>query len=97
MNRASLAPGSTVALVRVRVGEGQDAREVVLPVLTGAPRDISWAAHGPMPDYVRRQWERHGFRVTEQRKTVPVKFADGRQVDLPVEQVMLTFVGQPVL
>jgi hypothetical protein len=91
-------PGGRVVLVRARVGEGPDAREVVLPVLAGPAVDAGWErTPGPVPDYVRRQWERQGYRVTERRQTVPLKLADGRQVELPVEQVMLTFVGQPVL
>jgi hypothetical protein len=90
--------GSRVALARVRVGEGPHAREVILPVLAGTPGDTSWErAPGPIPDYVRQQWERQGYRVTERRQTVPFKLADGRQVDVPVEEVMLTFVGQPLL
>ncbi len=92
------APVGRVTLVRVRVGEGANARELVLPVLGGTAGDASWErTPGPVPDYVRRQWERQGYRVTERRQTVPFKLADGRQIDLPVEQVMLTFVGQPVL
>jgi hypothetical protein len=94
----SPTPGGRVTLVRVRVGEGTDAREVMLPVLAGPATSVAWErTPGPVPDYVRRQWERQGYRVTERRQTVPLKLADGRQVELPVEQVMLTFVGQPVL
>jgi hypothetical protein len=90
--------GGGVALVRVRVGDGPAAREMILPVLAGPGGDASWdRSPGPLPDYVRQQWERQGFRVTERRQTVPLKLADGRQVDVPLEHVMLTFVGQPTL
>jgi hypothetical protein len=92
------APGGRVALVHLRVGDGPGAREVLLPVLAVPPGDTSWDhAPGPIPDYVRQQWERQGYRVTERRQAVPLKLADGRQIDIPVEQVMLTFVGQPLL
>jgi len=90
--------GGSVALVRMRVGQEPNAREVIMPVLAKTAGDTSWeCAGGPIPEYVRRQWERQGYRVTERRQTVLLKLSDGRQIDVPVEHVLLTFVGQPLL
>jgi hypothetical protein len=89
---------SIVGYVRVRIGEGPSAHDIRVPVIAATVGDSSWQqTPGPMPDYVRQQWERQGYRVTERRQSVPFKLADGRQVDIPVDHVTLTYVGQPLL
>ena len=48
----------------------------------------------PIPAYVRSQLERRGFRLDSQPSVVSVAFPNGRNVDLPVNQVQFSYVGQ---
>jgi hypothetical protein len=43
---------------------------------------------------VRRQLERSGYRLDEERKFIPFELKDGRQVVVPVDRVQVTYVGR---
>ena len=47
-----------------------------------------------IPDYVRSQLERRGYRVNSRPNVVSVAFPDGHNEDLPVNQVQFSYVGQ---
>lgn len=49
-----------------------------------------------VPDSVRRQWERRGYELVEQRRYLPARLPDGREVMVPVNEVKMKFVGKPV-
>jgi hypothetical protein len=49
-----------------------------------------------VPEYVRQQMERQGYRVQGDRRMVPVALGDGRRVAMPVETVSLKYVGQRI-
>jgi hypothetical protein len=40
-----------------------------------------------IPEYIRQQWERRGYKVSLVRRYVFARLPDGRQVAVPVEQV----------
>jgi hypothetical protein len=68
------------------LGAAQPAT-VQIPVI---PSDSQTAAVNQLdkiPDYVRQQWERRGYRVTTERRYLFAKLPDGRQVVVPVEQL----------
>jgi hypothetical protein len=97
---ASFAPDAShrTPVVRIRTGDGPDARQIILPVAEKpALQDVAAAARQVIPDYVRAQWERQGYRVVEDRRLMPLKLADGRNVVMPVSRVTLNYVGRPSL
>jgi hypothetical protein len=49
-----------------------------------------------IPEYVRRQWERRGYRLTVERRYVFANLPDGAQVVVPVDQVQLNRVASKV-
>jgi hypothetical protein len=63
---------------------------VQIPVV---PRTASPAepmdAHDSIPDYVRQQWERRGYRLDVERRYLFAKLPDGEQVAVPVEQYFI--------
>jgi hypothetical protein len=87
-----------VALLRLRTGTGQTMREFVVPMrnVAGAERKVPFR-HPELPAYVRSQWERKGYRVTEQHGLVPLKLSDGRRVVVPLAQYTLTPVQRKSL
>ncbi|MBI1899968.1 MAG: hypothetical protein HYS13_02485, partial [Planctomycetia bacterium] len=85
-------------VVRIRAGEGPGAREIFLPVAEKpALQDFAGAGPEVVPPYVRAQWERQGYRVVEDRRLMPLKLADGRNVVMSVSRVTLNYVGRPSL
>ncbi|HVX15064.1 MAG TPA: hypothetical protein VHC22_27985 [Pirellulales bacterium] len=49
---------------------------------------------GPIPPYVRSQWERRGYQLISHPARLPVVLPDGRRVTVPVDQLQLNYVGQ---
>ncbi|MGE5191361.1 MAG: hypothetical protein ACM3U2_02595 [Deltaproteobacteria bacterium] len=67
-----------------RFGAQTPIRIPVVPAVT-AGADV--ARHGAeIPDYVRQQWERRGYKVSLERRYVFARLPDGQQVVVPVEQ-----------
>lgn len=87
--------GPLVASVPVNDGSlGKIAATLQIPV---RPVDAaSLPAVSSVPEHVRRQWERRGYELVEQRRYLPAKLPDGRQVMVPVNEVKMKFVGKPV-
>jgi anti-sigma factor RsiW len=94
---ADAGPRDGLAMLRFSTGSGAEAREFSIPVrlADGAIEVLEQPAE--LPEYVRQQWERKGYHVSRQRRMLQLTMNDGRQVDLPVGQVLLTYVGQPML
>lgn len=69
-----------------------------IPLREVSELDKTWLAELPpaMPAYVQRKWEQRGYRVETRRQLVSASLADGRRVAIPVDQVRLHYVGQPV-
>jgi hypothetical protein len=70
--------------------------EVDLPLLEATDGGSALLADGPsfIPQQVRRTLERMGHEVQEQRQFVPVQLSDGREAVVPVDDVLVRFVGQ---
>ena len=92
---ASLQEG--VAIMRLSTGSGDGAYEMSVPVkfTGGAVEVIDRPAE--LPEYVRQQWERRGYHVSQQRRTIQLTLGNGNQLDVPIDQFLLTYVGRPML
>jgi hypothetical protein len=51
----------------------------------------------PLPEPLRRQWERRGYRVEQQHALMTVPLKDGRRMAVPVDEVRLRYVGKRAL
>jgi hypothetical protein len=95
----SAAPGeplmATVSLPSA--GVGTPSAEVRFPVVKG---DAVSRDHEPalpeLPDYVRRQWERRGFKLDAERRFLLARLPDGEQVAVPIERLLVSYVGNKV-
>jgi hypothetical protein len=78
-------------------GVGTPSAEVRFPVVKG---DANSRDHEPalpeLPDYVRRQWERRGFRFDAERRFLLARLPDGEQVAVPIERLLVSYVGNKV-
>ena len=68
---------------------------VQLPVKT-ASSDAAANKASSIPDHVRKQWERRGFELKEERRFLPARLADGREVVVPVNEVQVKYIGNQV-
>ncbi len=93
--RPPATSGPLVASVPVKGGPlGNIAATLQFPV---RPLDsAAIPAASSVPDHVRRQWERRGYELVEERRYLPARLPDGRQVMVPVNEVKMKFVGKPV-
>jgi hypothetical protein len=92
-NPLPAASGPLVASVPVS-GLGNLAATLQIPV---RPVDSArGSAASSVPDHVRKQWERRGYELVEERRYLPARLPDGRQVMVPVNEVKMKFVGKPV-
>ena len=53
-------------------------------------------AESAVPELLRIQMERQGYRVEGDRRVVPVALGDGRKVGVPIDRVSMKYVGQRV-
>lgn len=68
---------------------------VQLPVKTATAGDAAPQASS-IPDHIRKQWERRGFELKEERRFLPARLADGREVVVPVNEVQVKYIGNQV-
>ena len=66
-----------------------------LPVKTPSAGDSAYQPSS-IPDHVREQWKRRGFELREERRFLPARLADGREVMLPVNEVQVKYIGKQV-
>ncbi len=69
-----------------RFGAPTPIRIPVVPAIADAARDHAERQVAEIPDYVRQQWERRGYKVSLERRYVFARLPDGQQVVVPVEQ-----------
>jgi len=65
--------------------------QLQLPVVPG-----DGPAESALSDYERKQWERRGFELIEERRYLPARLPDGREVVVPVNKVHMRFKPVPV-
>jgi|SRR5262245_44294353 len=83
-----------LATVSVRTNlDPQVPAQLQVPV---APWNAAEEALAGISDYERKQWERRGFELSEERRYLPARLPDGREVVVPVNKVHLKFKGTPV-
>jgi hypothetical protein len=86
-------PAAEPVLAAVSVkpfGAGAPAA-VHIPVRPGAADDPSGNGSPPeIPEYVRRRWERRGFKIESERRYVLARLPDGEQVAVPIEQIHIS-------
>jgi hypothetical protein len=61
----------------------------VVPTLADTARDGGAGPPAEIPEYVRQQWERRGYKVSLERRYVFARLPDGQRVVVPVEQLHL--------
>jgi hypothetical protein len=80
-----------LAALDVRTGDGFGStapiRIPVMPVGVegGHAQPARYATE--IPEYVRQQWERRGYKVSLERRFLFARLPDGQQVAVPVDQV----------
>jgi len=62
----------------------------VTPVAGGAVRTPA------LSDYERKQWEKRGFEIQEERRYLPAKLPDGTPVLVPIDKLQVRLKGTPV-
>jgi hypothetical protein len=83
-----------VATIAVRTNlDPNVSAQLQLPVRTVAR---SAAPASSISDYDRQQWERQGFELTEERRYLPARLPDGREVFVPINKVNVKLKGTPV-
>jgi hypothetical protein len=79
------------------VAAGAPSAEVRLPVVkSNTPSAVSNTTPPPLPDSVRRQWERRGYTFDAERRYLLARLPDGEQVAVPIERLLVSFVGNKV-
>jgi hypothetical protein len=68
-----------------RSGPTAPIRIPVVPAGSGLSQDAPHATE--IPDYLRKQWERRGYKVSFERRYLFARLPDGRQIVVPVEQL----------
>jgi hypothetical protein len=87
--------GTGVRTVAQRPQPAAPVGEALVPRPVASATPPAGAA-ASVPEYLRRQMERQGYRVQGDRKMVSVALQDGRKVAVPVETVSLRYVGQRI-
>ncbi|HUG91270.1 MAG TPA: hypothetical protein VML55_10575 [Planctomycetaceae bacterium] len=86
---AQHSPSKAPILASVPVkpfGSGPSA-SVQIPVVPAGPEADAEPRSSGIPEHVRREWERRGFRIDSQRRYVLARLPDGEQVAVPVEHI----------
>ncbi|MEX0710732.1 MAG: hypothetical protein WD278_00195, partial [Pirellulales bacterium] len=93
-------PAAEAVLASVAVQHGLGAMDTATIRIPVMPADGTAAqpagATAAIPDYVRQQWERRGYRLTVERRYLFANLPDGEQVFVPVDQVQLNRVASKV-
>ena len=66
-----------------------------MPGPDGGADDQRWTRRPApvVPDYIRGQLERRGYRVEQRRGLVAMDLEDGRRLAIPVAEVEVRYVG----
>jgi hypothetical protein len=86
---------SQLAAVPLKGGPLGDM-EALLQIPVRTVESTPGQALSSVPENVRRHWKRRGYELVEERRYLPAKLPDGRQVMVPVNEVKMKFVGKPV-
>lgn len=85
-------PDNRAPIARAAPGASEHDNRREEPLIAAA--DSSAPSRDPLPAYVRSQLERRGYRVESLHDDVSVVFPDGKHVDLPVDQLQFSYIGQ---
>lgn len=94
--RAAAAPVMASVSLQPQAG-GPLTATVQIPVLP-APREGSAEDQQlrPISEYERHKWQRRGYQLTKERRFLPARLPDGKQIVVPIEQVKASYVGSKV-
>ncbi len=99
-HRENAARSGQPMLASLTVRQGSafgPASSIQIPVTPHGPaaeRDPS--ALDEIPEYVRSQWERRGFRLTAERRYLFAHLSNGQPIVVPVDQVLVHSMPQKV-
>lgn len=91
--RSSQEGKPVLASVSVQPGAGLGAEATLQIPVVPAGRDRAPAV---IPDYVRQQWQRRGYRLSIERRYLFANLPDGERVVVPVERIHADYVGSKV-
>jgi hypothetical protein len=95
---AGFVSRSAGPIERLAQRDGQVVHEA-RPAPAARPRQVAVAdvsGASAVPEYVRSQMERQGYRVEGGRKVIELALEDGRRVTVPVDTVSYRYVGQRI-
>ena len=82
--------GPLLASVDIPSAKGQKGPSIHIPVMPADSKmESSTSSGAEIPDYVRQQCERRGYKVSLERRYLFGKLPDGRPVVVPFEQLQL--------
>ena len=82
------APATDAVLATLSVQGAASPATLQIPVV---PSDSELSPKSPVervPDYVRQQWERRGYRLTAERRYLFAKLPSGQQVVVPIDRLV---------
>jgi hypothetical protein len=67
-----------------------DTSPIHIPVMPASANSVQGSPQtAEIPDYVRQQWERRGYKISFERRYLFARLPDGQQVVVPVEELDL--------
>lgn len=95
-NELPPVPGQPVGFLKWSDPNWGELPPRTIAVVADTPTNEEWARERPdtIPEYVRAQWERQGFRVNEDHRLMAVDIGKGRKGAVPVDEVEFSYVGQ---
>ena len=97
---AAQASGLTPVMATMSMASGFGGLSLSAVQIPVVPRKASQgepkAAHDSIPDYVRHQWERRGYRLDVERRYLFAKLPGGEEVAVPVEQYLIRPIPQRI-
>lgn len=86
---AGQASEAIVASLSIQSAQGTpSAVTLQIPVVPGDSEVTSADTLQRVPDYVRQQWERRGYRLTAERRYLFAKLPSGQQIVVPIDRLI---------
>jgi hypothetical protein len=81
-------PASDAVLATFSVQGAASPATVQIPVVPGDSEMSSADSLDRIPEYIRQQWERRGYRLTSERRYLFAKLPSGQQVVVPIDRLV---------
>ena len=97
-NNATSLDQPVLASLTVQQGSAYGpASSIQIPVVPrGAASESEAPSLNAIPEYIRRQWERRGFKLTAERRYLFANLSNGQPIVVPIDQVLVDSVPQTI-